>query len=205
MSEWISPDQRDSDDAPLSRISENERGEERESTGSISGIEAETWMNNREYGISDMGTLHMEYLRHGTNQTSISSRVSKYAMKESLLPCEILDKGNSRNSPWPRFTLEPTLLEELSITIAQMQSLLERSVSLLPFRKSLFIIDPKGSLYPVLEGAQSLAELNMAWLALHQRFGLADQFLEKYQREFRTLAGGVMPSSPVSTNPGVYD
>jgi hypothetical protein len=168
MSGRISPDQRNSDNEFLSRISENEGEEDHVSSGSIQGADAETWMNNKAYGISDMGTLHMEYLRHGMNQTLISSRVSKYAMKESLLPREIMDRGRSKNSSQPRFTLEPTLLEELSLTITQMQSLLERSANLLPLRQNLFMIDPKRSLYPVLEGAQSLAELTVAWLALHQ-------------------------------------
>ncbi|KAF8211904.1 hypothetical protein K438DRAFT_1751505 [Mycena galopus ATCC 62051] len=171
------------------------------------GDSLETKKLNQDYSVSDMGEIHMEYLRHSSDQTSVSHWVTMYALKKTFDKRELMDRARSKTLSFPRFALVPNLLEEIVLTINQMQSVLGRSAALVRGHDGVFLIGPKSSLFPILEGAASLEELNVAWLALRKCFGLADKFLTKYQQEFRTQLspGPTMPNSPVSTNSGVYE
>ncbi|KAJ7721066.1 hypothetical protein DFH07DRAFT_972404 [Mycena maculata] len=57
----------------------------------------------------------------------------------------------------------------------------------------------------VLRGAGDLDEMNVAWLGIAKRLELAHKYLDKYEAYFKINDEDKRPTSPVSTDPGIYD
>ncbi|KAJ7674412.1 hypothetical protein B0H17DRAFT_1207995 [Mycena rosella] len=68
-----------------------------------------------------------------------------------------------------------------------------------------FIVDPHGLLFGVLHGVDTLEELHIAWVGLNKRFELALRFLDKYEIEYQMPDHDPRPTSPASTDPGIYE
>ncbi|KAJ7084202.1 hypothetical protein C8R44DRAFT_894173 [Mycena epipterygia] len=156
----------------------------------------------RGYALSPMAEIHLEYLREEEDETSLFSRMTWLASKKSLEPKELIDRAiNSR----PRFGMEPAFGLRLEKTLWAMQLLLKRAAALIPARATWFVIDPHDALFPILRGAMDLDEVHIAWTALNKRIALSQDFLEKYEAEYKIADPSLRPTSPASTNPGIYD
>ncbi|KAJ7807777.1 hypothetical protein B0H13DRAFT_2386225 [Mycena leptocephala] len=155
--------------------------------------------------MSPMADLQREYLTETEEEASIFSRVTLIASKKVLDPRDVIDRGVDPGNPVPRFGLDPGLALRVRVTISDMQSILKRAALMVNGRTSYFRIDPNDALMPILKAASGLEELNAAWLALHRRMQLAQGFFNKYVQHYRTPEENLRASSPVSTNPDVYD
>ncbi|KAJ7827585.1 hypothetical protein B0H13DRAFT_2373717 [Mycena leptocephala] len=159
----------------------------------------------RGYALSEMADLQREFLRETESSGSVFSRVKVIVSKKSLDARDIHDRGIDRTDPKPRFALETGFAIRVQSTITDMQDILRRAALMVPGRSSWFVIDPQDALLPILNGAHDLDEINAAWLALHRRMQLAQSFLEKYEQNFQVSEENMRATSPVSTNPEVYN
>ena len=60
----------------------------------------------------------------------------------------------------------------------------------------------------ILSGAMDLPQLHAAWFGLNKRIGLAQENLDKYEAQYRQPSepsNFVVPTSPVSTDPEIYE
>jgi hypothetical protein len=78
-----------------------------------------------------------------------------------------------------------------------MQVYLQHMVALIPERKSYFIVDPNDTGIKLLGGAQSLGQLQAAWLMISKRMDAAQRFVKKYEEEYK--GEGEPPNSPALT------
>ncbi|KAJ7601705.1 hypothetical protein DFH06DRAFT_946723, partial [Mycena polygramma] len=159
----------------------------------------------RGYALSKMAEVFLQYLEEGLEETSIDSRVKWISGKKTLDAKDLVDRGISTVNIRPRFGLEPTMSTRVENTIYEMQDLLRKAADLVPGRSSCFTIDPHYALMPVLRAADSLDEIHIAWTALNKRMVLAQRYLEKYDLQFRLEDQSKVPSSPASTDQGIYD
>ncbi|KAJ7171769.1 hypothetical protein C8R43DRAFT_1120148 [Mycena crocata] len=160
----------------------------------------------RDYSLSEMYELQMEYMSESEDETSVFNRVTMIASKKSLLPKDLQDKGiDMEDSLAPRFSLETGLSYRTMRTISEMQSVLDRAAALVPNRNRAFLVDPHGVAKSILSGADSLDEISIAWMTLSSRMDLAQRFLEKYEAEYQIADPALMPLSPASTAAEIYD
>ncbi|KAJ7156472.1 hypothetical protein C8R43DRAFT_1125673 [Mycena crocata] len=153
-----------------------------------------------------MYALQLEYMQEARDETSIFNRVTMISSKNSLLPADLIDQGiNSEDLSLPRLSLEAGLSYRVMRTIAEAQEVVSRASDLVPGRESGFIIDPHGALKSILTGATSLDEITIAWKSLSRRMELAQQYLEKYESQYQMVNTELMPTSPASTAPELYE
>ncbi|KAJ7127196.1 hypothetical protein C8R44DRAFT_874266 [Mycena epipterygia] len=155
--------------------------------------------------MSEMSELRMEFLKETEEDRSIFSQVVFLGNKKFLEPRDVIDRGVSTLEVVPRFGLDPGFIVRLEKTLTEMQRVLSRASVLVPERRTVFTIDPHDALLPVLRGADTLDELQIAWTALSKRFALSMDYLDKYENEYKATVADERPSSPVSTDPGVYE
>ncbi|KAJ6486003.1 hypothetical protein C8R45DRAFT_931025 [Mycena sanguinolenta] len=155
--------------------------------------------------MSVMESLLEEYIDDPDGQNSLSHQVKMNASSRSLESKEIFDRGKNRPIGTQRFSLAPALKEEIESTVLQMQSILNPSSELVPGQSNCFLVDPKDIILPVLKGAPSLEIINIAWVTLQRRLGLADRFFQKYYQELKSGNGRNPFLLPTSTNDRVYD
>ncbi|KAJ6595012.1 hypothetical protein DFH09DRAFT_1072838 [Mycena vulgaris] len=168
-------------------------------------LEGEVYVMDREYTENIMGKIKAAYVREHEQESSILSRASLLAKKKSLEPPDVMDRGVTSDRDHPRFALNSRFAYLVKKTTADMQSLLKSASGLVKGRNSHFVIDPQSTLIGILNGAESLAEMHIAWVGLSRRLELSQRFLDKYMLEFQSEEEGVRPSSPVSTADGVYE
>lgn len=85
---------------------------------------------------------------------------------------------------------------------------MERTSGLIPERQTFFKVDPRGTFIKVLNGATDLPQLHAAWFGLNKRIGLAQENLGKYEAQYRRpfeSSDFVVPTSPISTDPEIYE
>ncbi|KAJ6570622.1 hypothetical protein DFH09DRAFT_1080178 [Mycena vulgaris] len=160
---------------------------------------------DREFAERIMANIKKAYTEEHEMENSILARADLLAKKKSLEPHNILDRGVTPDRDYARFTLDSGFSYLVKKTTADLQSLLKSASGLVSDRKTYFIIDPHSTFIGVLNGAESLAEMHVAWIGLSRRLDLAQSFLDKYMLEFYAEEGGDRPTSPVSTVDGVYE
>ncbi|KAJ6493581.1 hypothetical protein C8R47DRAFT_947666, partial [Mycena vitilis] len=160
---------------------------------------------SRGYAMSDMADIFRSYLREQEDEISIDSRVKWISGKKSLDPKDVIDRGISTIDIRPRFGLDPLLIIRVENTVIEMQELLRQASALVPGRTKCFTIDPHYALMPILRGSDSLDEIHIAWAALNKRMALAHRYLEKYDAQFQEEDQSKVPTSPASTDQGIYD
>ncbi|KAJ6567627.1 hypothetical protein DFH09DRAFT_879763, partial [Mycena vulgaris] len=160
----------------------------------------------RGYSLSAMSDLQIVYLREPADDTSTFSRVAWIASKRILEPRDIMDRGKASLHPLPRFGLEPSLAQRVEKTINELQAVLRKAAWLVPDRANqAFQVDPQATLMPILRGASTLDELHIAWLALSKRMDLGQKYVDKYDGLYRAATASERPTSPVSTDAGLYE
>ncbi|KAJ7156336.1 hypothetical protein C8R46DRAFT_1295118 [Mycena filopes] len=169
---------------------------------SQSPVDSEEEMNPM---ASEMEKLQIEYTQDRKLDVSTALRIAQLANKVSLERGNLLDHGVSSTKEYLRFSITADFSILLETTILEMQSLLDRAGHLVPHRRNIFVVDPRNSLISILRGSESLDELNVSWVALSKRLGLAHKYLEKYGREFKNDPLDPAPNSPVSTTAGLYN
>ncbi|KAJ6517105.1 hypothetical protein DFH09DRAFT_863932, partial [Mycena vulgaris] len=160
----------------------------------------------RGYSLSEMSDLQIIYLKESLDDTSTFNRVTWISNKKTLEPRDVMDRGKASLQPMPRFGLEPSLAQRVEKTIGELQAVLKKAAWLVPDKTNMvFQVDPHGALMPILRGASSLDELHIAWLALSKRMNLGQKYLDKYDGLYRASTASERPTSPVSTDAGLYD
>lgn len=154
------------------------------------------------YAMSPMSTLRIKFTKDTDDLSSPFLRASNIASKSALFPHQILDHGFSRSNNMPRFSLTERYEAHISGTIADMQNILKSASDLIPERTTYFKVDPDDLLLSVLQGADDLGQLHVAWTALRKRMEISIKTFEKYDTQYQSL---IVPPSPASTAPELYD
>ncbi|KAJ6567729.1 hypothetical protein DFH09DRAFT_1081164 [Mycena vulgaris] len=159
---------------------------------------------SRGYAMSEMAELQRAFLQEGEGDVSTFRRVKLIVSKQSLDPVDVNDRGLGPMQYLPRFGLAPGLAMTIRNTIKETQGFLQKASRLVPGRTTWFIIDPHNLLMNTLGGAGNLDELHIAWLGLQKRMSLALRYLEKYEEHYRIPEQELRPTSPASTDEGIY-
>lgn len=105
------------------------------------------------------------------------------------------------------YTLRLALLDGVTQVVNELQIFLERTSALIPERTSFFKVDPRDT-FLILRESSDISQLRAAWMGLVRRLTLAQENLEKYERQYRSPLQGEnieMSTSPVSTDIGIYE
>ncbi|KAJ7246355.1 hypothetical protein C8J57DRAFT_1523486 [Mycena rebaudengoi] len=176
------------------------------------GKEREPYRLNRSpgmekgYNASPMAALRTEYLTDAEQEYSLGVRVKTLIEKTELDPRDIIDRGLTLDKvSLPRLGLETGFAMRLDSTLKDLQTIIRQAAQMVPARATHFIVDPDLVLFNVLRGANSLSEIATAWSGLRRRLELGEEYLKKYDKEFQAEFNNQLPTSPVSTNPDLYD
>ena len=78
----------------------------------------------------------------------------------------------------------------------ELQIFIQKMAGLIPEHNTYFIVDPGDNSIRLLEGSQTLSQLQAAWTMISKRMEAAQRFILKYQEKYK---GTTVPSSPIST------
>ncbi|KAJ7697151.1 hypothetical protein B0H17DRAFT_1130466 [Mycena rosella] len=81
----------------------------------------------------------------------------------------------------------------------------EKAADLVPGRTRYFKVDPHDLMLGVLRGTDTIEELHISWLGLNKGFEMSLKYMEKYEIEYQTPYEELRPTSPQSTDPGIYE
>ena len=154
------------------------------------------------YEDTPMFRLKQEFRSGGEEANSTFMLVNTFAAKSTLLPSDIVDRGQDRPRDTPRFHLRSSIFTDLHKAVYEFQFYLERAAGLIRDRNRYFIIDPKDTFLTLLNGAYDLAQIHAAWLGITTRLRLGLQFLDKYEEEYKGTTEE-LPLSPISTLPEI--
>jgi hypothetical protein len=154
------------------------------------------------YSSSPMAALKAEFEIETVHNMSIEAAATILATKLTLNPEDIEDRGVSRLSNEPRFSLTRDVFIEVDGVTTELQELLKKAAELIKECETFFHIDPRGVLVNLLRGAQDLGQIFAAWNTLRKRIALGLQYFEKYNTQYQTQE---LPTSPASTDPGIID
>jgi hypothetical protein len=152
---------------------------------------------DRGYELSPMANLFCEYGTERETGPSTARVVANIATKPNLSREDVVDTQDWNNNIFTRYRLQEPELSLLQQTITELQIFIQRMARLIPERTSYFLVDPEDNATCLLGGSQTPAQLQAAWTMIAKRMEAAQQFILKYQEEYK---GGTIPSSPVSTN-----
>ena len=157
------------------------------------------------YEGSPMDRIIRQYKEDSSDdEISTQQRVATLSAKNSLLRSDIVEVRGSETS----YALRPALLEDTVQIINELQVFLERTSALVPERTSFFKVDPKDTFTSILRESSDVSQLRAAWMGLVRRLTLAQENLKKYELQYRSPLRGenvIMPTSPVSTDVGIYE
>ena len=117
------------------------------------------------FEISPIAQLMQEY---SSAETSIMSVLS---LRE-LTPDLIVDRGKDGTRGLRRYHLVKATLDHICMVVMAQQTLVQQAAALMVEGKPQFIVDPKDTLIPILQGTNSLPQLYVAWKALMARMRL---------------------------------
>lgn len=156
----------------------------------------------KTYALSVMADLHRSYLTDSDDDYSIFHRANSYRGKTEIDKRDIVDHGYSASNPERRrFALRATPYDNLSLILDQMQTSLDTARDILGEEGSRYVLDPQNLMLPVLQGTQSLFELDRAWKVLVARLARAQDKFNKYVAQYK---GEEVTASPTPTNEEVY-
>ena len=101
----------------------------------------------------------------------------------------IIDRGEGRKRGLHRYHLATATMDHICIVAMAQQTLVQRAAALMVEGKSQFIVDPKDTLIPILQGTNSLPQLYVAWKALMARMRLGVKTWGKYVAEYQLQVG----------------
>jgi len=114
----------------------------------------------------------------------------------------IIDRGEDRNKSLPHYHLVKATMDNVCAAVTAQQTFLQQAAALLVDGKSQFIVDPRDTLIPILQGTSSLPRLYVAWKALIARMRLGVNTWEKYVAEYQVQVGttalSLLPTLPYS-------
>ena len=151
-----------------------------------------------------MARLIAQYKASSDDDVSTYQRAVNLSSKKSLLRNEIVENRGSQKS----YALHASLLGEVSQVVNELQVFLERTSTLIPERDSYFKVDPRDIFLSILRESSDIGQIHAAWMGLSKRLTLAQENLVKYEKQYRSPLPGenvAMPTSPISTDVGIYD
>ena len=157
------------------------------------------------YDNSPMARLMRQYREDSNDDdTSTWQRTNTLSSKKSLLPNEIVERRGLQQT----YALHPTLLEEVTRVVSELQIFLQRTSAMIPERTSYFKVDPRDTFMSILKESSDISQIHAAWMGLSRRLVLAQENLAKYQIQYRGPIEGEeseSPMSPISTDIGIYE
>ena len=138
--------------------------------------------NGKDVGPNELGQLMVEY---SSMETSILSILSLGELTLDL----IVDRGENRTRGLRRYHLVKATLDNICMVVMAQQTFVQRAAALMVEGKSQFIVDPKDTLIPILQGTNSLPQLYVAWKALMARMRLGVKTWGKYVTEYQLQVG----------------
>ncbi|KAF9540354.1 hypothetical protein CPC08DRAFT_650926 [Agrocybe pediades] len=149
-----------------------------------------------------MEKLWEDFEEETETNSSIAMRVATLSSKPTLARAEVIDHGPSTDDVSLRFRLEGELMSKVTSTVNELQVMVQSMASLIPERKTFFIVDPDDTLVRTLGGAESIGQLHAAWVAMTRRLEAAPRFMKKYRSEM-SKDGWI--GSPVSTAREIHE
>ena len=101
----------------------------------------------------------------------------------------IVDRGENRNRSLRRYHLAKATLDNVCAVVTAQQSFVQQAAALIMEGKTQFIVDPRDTLIPILQGTNSLPQLYVAWKALMARMRLGVKTWGKYVAEYQLQVG----------------
>lgn len=150
----------------------------------------------RGYEMSPMANLYWEYGTERETGPSTARIVANIAIKPNLSREDVIDTRNWNSNVFTCYRLQESELSVVQQTVTELQIFIQRMAKLILECMGYFIVDPEDNATRLLEGSQTLAQLQAAWTMIMKRMEAAQQFIMKYQEEYK---GETTPSSPVST------
>ena len=138
------------------------------------------------------------------DDTSTWLRATTLSSKKTLLVSDIVERRGLQQT----YALYPTLLEEVTRVVSELQIFLERTSALIPERTSHFKVDPRDTFISILRESSDLGQIHAAWMGLTRRLTLALENLVKYEIQYKGPIEGrefETPASPISTDVGIYE
>ena len=106
-----------------------------------------------------------------------------------LTPDLIVDRGKDGTRGLRRYHLVKAILDNICSVVTAQQTFVQRAAALMVGEKSQFIVDPRDTLIPILQGTNSLPQLYVAWKALMARMRLGVKTWGKYVTEYQLQVG----------------
>ena len=101
----------------------------------------------------------------------------------------IVDRGENRTRGLCRHHLVKAIMDNICAVVSAQQTFVQQAAALLVERKCEFIVDPRDTLIPILQGTNSLPQLYVAWKALMARMRLGVKTWGKYVAEYQLQVG----------------
>ena len=141
-------------------------------------------LNGKEKDVrpNELAQLMQEY---SLVETSIMSALGL----GELTPHLIVDRGENRTRGLCRYHLVKATMDHVCMVVIAHQTFIQQAAALMVEGKAQFIVDPKGTLIPILQGTNSLPQLYVAWKALMARMRLGVKTWEKYVAEYQLQVG----------------
>jgi len=130
----------------------------------------------------------------GSTETSITWMLSLEELTLDL----IIDRGEDRIKCLHRYHLVKAAMDKVCVVVTAQQTFVQQAAALLVEGKSRFVVDPRDTLIPILQGTSSLPQLYVAWKVLISRMRLGVKTWEKYIAEYQ-LQVGATALSPLPT------
>ena len=106
-----------------------------------------------------------------------------------LTPDTIVDRGKDGTRGLRRYHLVKATLDNICMVVMAQQTFVQRAAALMVEGKPQFIVDPRDTLIPILQGTNSLLQLYVAWRALMARMRLGVKTWGKYVAEYQLQMG----------------
>ena len=167
-----------------------QQGQELLAQGQLGSLDPES-LSTSPFDISPMAQLMREYssvsleLQLSPTEASIMSILSL----GDLTPDLIVDRGENRTRGLRRYHLAKATLDNICMVVMAQQIFVQRAAALMVEGKSQFIVDPRDTLIPILQGTNSLPQLYVAWKALMARMRLGVKTWGKYVAEYQLQVG----------------
>ena len=161
--------------------------------------------SERGYENSPMVKLVQQYKEDSNDDdTSTWLRATTLSSKKTLLVSDIVERRGLQQT----YALYPTLLEEVTRVVSELQIFLERTSALIPERMSHFKVDLRDTFISILRESSDLGQIHAAWMGLTRRLTLALENLVKYEIQYKGPIEGrefETPASPISMDVGIYE
>ena len=132
--------------------------------------------------ISPMTQLMQGYSSAETGIMLVSSL-------QEFTPDLIIDRGEDRNRGLHRYHVAKATMDHVCMVVMAQQIFVWQAAALMVEGKSQFIVNPKDTLIPILQGTNSLSQLYVAWKALIARMRLGVKTWEKYVAKYQLQLG----------------